>query len=311
MSTMQVIALILAAGSVLIAAIAVPRSSRSSPVRSFSRSVNLAVTAEVDRTVLRRVQARSLSFAGGLVLAAVVLMGLGLAGVEPGATTGIVTVLVVYGSVALCIAVSAGAGRPWVPEGTPRMARVGAARIQDYVPAFELVGARALCGLAVLACIGSAITAGASGSGAVAAWWAGYAAIVVAIAVAWELNARRVLRRSVPAGSTQQLAWNDALRASVLRDTLTLPLTAGFFGAFAGPLHVLTELPLPGWIAAAVGGAVFLLLVAAVLVLIPIALLVKPGRHYQRRLWPELAAAPADAAGPAAPAASSAHGGAR
>ncbi len=288
MSTMQVIALILAAAGALVAALSVPRPSAAGPMRSFARSVNLAITADVERSVLRRVQARSLSFAGGLVLAAIVLMGLGLAGVDPGQFTAIVVVLVLYGSVAFCVAVSAGAGRPWVPDGTPRMARVGAARIQDYVPGFELVGARVLSALAVLLCAGSAIAAGASGSGAVAAWWAGYAVIVLALAAAWELNARRVLRRSVPAGSTQQLAWNDALRASVLRDTLTLPLTAGFFGTFAGPLHVLTELPVPGWIAAGVGGVVLLLTVAAVLVLIPIALLAKPGQHYQRRLWPEL-----------------------
>ncbi len=201
MPTMQVIALILAAAGALVAALSVPRSSAASPVRSFARSVNLAVTADSERSVLRRVQARSLSFAGGLVLAAIVLMGLGLAGVEPGQFTAIVVVLVLYGSIALCVAVSAGAGRPWVPDGTPRMARVGAARIQDYVPGFELVGARVLSGLAVLLCVAAAIAAGASGSGAVAAWWAGYAVVVVAIAAAWEVNARRVLRRSVPAGS--------------------------------------------------------------------------------------------------------------
>lgn len=305
MPTMQVIALILAAAGALVAALSVPRSSAASPVRSFARSVNLAVTADSERSVLRRVQARSLSFAGGLVLAAIVLMGLGFAGVEPGQFTAIVVVLVLYGSIALCVAVSAGAGRPWVPDGTPRMARVGAARIQDYVPGFELVGARVLSGLAVLLCVAAAIAAGASGSGAVAAWWAGYAVVVVAIAAAWEVNARRVLRRSVPAGSTQQLAWNDALRASVLRDTITLPLTAGFFGAVAGPFHVLTELPLPGWIAAGAGGVVFLLAIGAVLVVIPIAVLAKPGQHYQRRLWPDLAAAPAV---PTAPATASVDG---
>lgn len=304
MSTMQVIALILAAAGALVAALSVPRSSAASPVRSFARSVNLAVTADAERSVLRRVQARSLSFAGGLVLAAIVLMGLGLASVEPGMTTGIVTVLVLYGSVALCVAVSAGAGRPWVPDGTPRMARVGAARIQDYVPGFELVGARVLSGIAVLLCAASAVAAGANGLGAVAAWWAGYTVIVIAIAAAWELNARRVLRRSVPAGSTQQLAWNDALRASVLRDTITLPLTAGFFGAFAAPLHVLTELPVPSWIASGVGGVMFLLAIGAALVVIPIAVLAKPGQHYQRRLWPELAT-------PAAAATPSVIGGAR
>ncbi len=305
MSPMQTIALILAVGSVLAAALSVPRSSAASAVRSFARSVNLAVTAEVEPTVLRRVRARSLSFAGGLALAAVALMALGLAGVEPGSMTAIVVVLVIYGSVALCVAVTAGAGRPHVPEGAPRVAHVGESRIRDYVPAFELVGARVLTGAAVLLCAASAIAAGVNGSGAVAAWWTGYAVIVVAIAAAWEINARRVLRRSVPAGSTQQLAWNDALRASVLRDTITLPLTAGVFGAVAGPFHVLTELPLPGWIAAGAGGVVFLLAIGAVLVVIPIAVLAKPGQHYQRRLWPDLAAAPAV---PTAPATASVDG---
>lgn len=308
MSTMQIIALIATVGSVLIAALAVPRSSTAGPVRSFSRSVNLAVTADVERTVLRRVQARTLSFAGGLLLAAAVLMGLGLAGVEPGRANGIVVVLVVYGSVALCVAVTAGAGRPRVPEGAPRVAHVGESRIQDYVPAFELVGARVLSGIAVLLCAASAAAAGANGSGAVAAWWSGYAVIVVAIAAAWEINARHVLRRSVPAGSTQQLAWNDALRASVLRDTITLPLTAAFFGAVAAPFHVLTELPLPGWIAAGAGGVVFLLAIGTALVMIPIAALAKPGQHYQRRLWPDLAAAPAV---PVAAATPSVDGGSR
>ena len=300
MSSLQIIALVLAIGSVLLAATSFPRSTATGPVRSFAKTVNLAVTQEVDRSVLRRVQARSLSFAAGLVLAALVLMGISLVGIDPGDFTGIVVVLVLYGSVGLCVAVSASAGHPWVPDGTPRVARFGEARIQDYVPAFELWGSRLLAGAAVLLCGGAALAAALGGLSATAIGWAGYAALVVLTVVAWELNARRLLRRSVPAGSTQQLAWNDALRSSLLRDTLTLPLTAGFFGAVAGPFHVLSQLPLPGWIAAGAGGGMFLLALLAVVVVIPIAFLTKPGQHYQRRLWPQLVGTPAGPAEAAA-----------
>ena len=119
--------------------------------------------------------------------------------------------------------------------------------------------------------------------------------IGVVSAAAWEVVARRIATSRPIAGGTQALAWSDALRSQTLRDMIALPLMAALYA----PITMLAELALsaPPPFDAAIGGALGLLALATLLGVGVLAIVQSapgstrnPAQHYQRRLWPELAA---------------------
>jgi hypothetical protein len=122
--------------------------------------------------------------------------------------------------------------RPGPPPGTPRVAHAASTRLRDHVPAWLLavavLMAAAAPALAVLWAVaprdgrglGTLIVTG----GAVTRI-AGYALAGLAVSL---LLARVVVGRPQPAGSTEDLAVDDALRAQAVRDVLHLTGAVSF-----------------------------------------------------------------------------------
>lgn len=116
----------------------------------------------------------------------------------------------------------------------------------------------------------------------------GLAISAVVALVFFEIAARRVVALGQPAGSVTELVFNDAIRAGYVFDLLIAPITLGTFAALIGL----------GDLSAALGNTV----AEALRQWSPLALLTfvifsairgtrsDSGRHYLRRLWPDIAA---------------------
>ncbi len=118
------------------------------------------------------------------------------------------------------------------------------------------------------------------------------AVVAVAALVLWRLTARHVAAQRPISGDATTLAWSDALRAESIGDMLLVPtMSAALALQLAVP--TIAALLAPQQLEAFTTGNVVGLAIALSLI---IAMTVQttggPGaRHYQRRLWPELAAA--------------------
>lgn len=95
--------------------------------------------------------------------------------------------------------------------------------------------------------------------------------LVLALLALAEVASRRLVQLAQPAGTLEELAWNDALRAKHLRD-LYLTVTAP--GLWFSVL-LLADLPINGGALYLGGWALF-----------GATCLGKPGSYYRRRLWP-------------------------
>ncbi|MEJ5915412.1 hypothetical protein [Pseudokineococcus sp. 1T1Z-3] len=187
--------------------------------------------------------------------------------------------------------------------GGPRVARATAPVLADYVPRLEttlvrLVSLVPLLAALVVGAAWLALPAGPrSGEGAVLA----VAALAALLQVGVELLCRRVLDQPQPARSAVELAWDDVLRARLLRDLVPVPL---LLGAFAGGLLAVAALPpvvaalglSDGRAVAAVAFGVMLLVLAVALVLLVSVVSRSAEQHVRRRLW----STPAAPAGPGA-----------
>lgn len=181
-------------------------------------------------------------------------------------------------------------------DGVRRLARMTPVSLEDYVPRFETRVVRASCvvPLAVVGVVGATSlvlgravpdqlpAAAVLGVLAVVAWGAG------------ELLCRRVLSQRQPAGSALELAWDDVLRARLLRDLVPLPLALGGLASAVLPFVLLpSALADPRSAGAVLAVALVLVLVLLVLLLaLVVSELARPPEQYaRRRLWPGPAAA--------------------
>ncbi|WNB86270.1 hypothetical protein [Cellulomonas sp. ATA003] len=171
-----------------------------------------------------------------------------------------------------------------------RIARASTPVHSDYVARHERWGAWVLAGAALAAAV---VIAAAPGSGfdvGPLPW-----ALVVATAVVpgpvmavYEVAAARLLDRPQVATTTLELAWDDALRASTLRDMLGAALAIGLALPVA-LLSVVSDGLVGGWpgnpAVGLVGGIVAVILGGGMLMVLVSAIL-EPHRHFRRRLWP-------------------------
>ncbi|MBX9244372.1 hypothetical protein ICW40_06075 [Actinotalea ferrariae] len=172
----------------------------------------------------------------------------------------------------------------------PRVARATVPSHADYVPRVERWGARAMAVLSALVALGLVVL---DGTGLVELGDLPGALVAVTIVgpalavLADELAARWLIGRRQVAASPLALAWDDALRAGTLRDSVTVAICASAFAPFV-LLGVVGDGLEGGWPAnpgvGVITGAFLVLLL--VLVGVGIAsLAVQPEKHFRRRLW--------------------------
>lgn len=110
---------------------------------------------------------------------------------------------------------------------------------------------------------------------------------VVAL-IFFEIAARRVVALGQPAGSVAELVFNDAIRAGYVFDLLIAPITLGTFAALIGLRDLSAALGNP--VAEALRQWSPLVLLAFVIISAIRGTRSDSGRHYLRRLWPDIAA---------------------
>jgi hypothetical protein len=156
----------------------------------------------------------------------------------------------------------------------PRVARIVAPSITDYVRRAELWAARLAAGVVLpvsALIVGLAQTHRSnepflSSGGLIAT-----GAIGLILLALVELAARRIVGLAQPAATAAELAWDDAIRAQQLRELYLVLAMFSLYIAFFTATVLDTS-----WIAA-YGGLVVLLALASI---------GKPSAYYRRRLWP-------------------------
>ncbi|WP_165067322.1 hypothetical protein [Marisediminicola senii] len=272
-------------------------AQRGRVLDKYARRVNLAMTPEVEPLVVARLVAREKSMFSGAMTG----IGIGLIGsllLPGGVGSSLVPLALVAGmllGLAAGAAVSSVRGQLAVAGDGPRVARMQAPGFADYVGPIERWGARGAVILAALSVVGAAIALSVGalgearmsavdlvGSGAVA----GAVASIVAL-IGAELFAARIVAHRQPAGSTTELAWEDAIRAMTLRDLVSVPFVLGFVSAVMTFLLVGSNADTAGAgaPAALVGMAVLLIVVTTAISLSAASWASKPMQHYWRRLW--------------------------
>jgi hypothetical protein len=295
-----IVGLYIAVGAVALGIGALPRF-RGKETQRLARSLGLALDAELETRVRRRVAARrSGGVAGaltGLAGAAALLVSQTFPSVGPLAS--LVLVGGVFAGLAVGVAVVAAFHSVRVRDDRPRVARAAVVTLNDYVSWIERWGARLPVALAAtLLVVSLALSSlGLADFGRSPLLLLGGLTTLASLAALalFELGGRRLIQKDQPSESSAGLAWNDALRSVTIRDMASAPLLLGVYGIAMVIVDLSTAIMAtdPGegvrfvsMIAANVlFGAVFF---GALFVLL-FVIAFKPQRHFLRRLWPELA----------------------
>lgn len=273
-------------------ALTLSAGSRERSVTRLGTSVGLQVPDSLKAQLAERNANRTRAASIGALIGTAVIMAAVLAGLIPlsGDEAAAGDLWMLFGGtvtgLAIGATISALSTKPVIPEGE-RYARSGAVTLEDYLAPVDLVGARVASAVSIASLV---ITAVLLATGVIVVTTALIVgAIVIALGLAglvmFEIVARRILDRALPVGSPAELAWNDALRARSMRDSASVPLCLGTWGALAVLLAIgaTGSLTLVAGIAAVV---VFVAIMAAA----AISIATRPQQHFLRRLWPDVAA---------------------
>jgi len=277
------------AAVLIVALVVILATSRlATSVRNLGRAVGLAVPEALEAKLGSRIRGSRLTFTlGSLVGLAVTTAALVLSGAPSDDENPALIWLLAGGVVAggsLASAIYALTAKPVLPEGE-RIARSGAVTLNDYLDPVDLVGARLAVGAGILS-LGVALLVVPETVSAAAALIVVLAAVSL---VFFEIAIRRILDRPQPAGSTAELAWDDALRGLSMRNIASAPMSFGVWGGLAVLLNVWLDGTSP--LASGFAGGAALVLFLATFAAAAWSIATKPPQRYLRRLWPDVAAA--------------------
>ena len=267
----------------LIALSFVPYYARYSVLR-YAQRLELRLPSHLEGVMGRRLMARMRAGAiGAAVFVAASSAALAWL-VEPDIRSNLVGLLVIgaaFVGIGVGTAVAALAASSSVAPDQPRVARAGAVAVKDYLAPVELVGARVVVAGAVLLLVWVTVFTSRYAS-------VDYVGITmfsvfgVLSLVLFEVASRRIVDQSQPAGSTAELVWDDAIRASALRDLVTAPLALGVYSLLFGFVSVADANG--DVVFGLLGGIVFVALLAAAIV----SRVTRTQSYFVRRLWPDL-----------------------
>jgi len=259
--------------------------SRAARADGFARSVGLDLPASLRAAVTERVALRHRGGAIGMIVG--IATSVFVLSIYPSSDQSFAAPFVLVGGafagLAIGVAItSARAAAPLDPTAV-KYARTSAVSLSDYVAPLERTGARIVVGLAVAVAIASVIVGVPLGGILVT-----LTALAAGALAFFEVAGRRIVDRSQPAGSPAELAWDDAVRASVLRDIVTAPITLGAYAVVVSAAALVERLLQGNDFA---NGAIVLAAVIAAVTLATVAITSRPQRYFLRRLWPEVKAA--------------------
>jgi len=262
----------------------VPAYARYSAHRRAYR-LGITLPSHLEAEVASRLMARQRGAAiGGFLLTGLAAVAFHWElGVDNGSDqTGLFIVGAAFAGIGIGASVAALASRPAADPERVRVARSNAVSVSDYVAPLELVGARLVVILAVVVLIVGTVLAATGADVALypIVFFSVFGAISLTV---FEVVSRRIIDRPQPAGSTAELVWDDAVRASTLRDLVTAPLALGAYCLIFGVFGV-AGTGASVIVVTVVGGFFLAALLAAAVVTIAI----RPDGYFLRRLWPDL-----------------------
>jgi len=285
-----VVSAILVLGTVVSVLVFNRRSWQERELMRLAQKVNLAVPEHLEDELLRHVLRRRRAWMIGYTTTFIAVF-LPLALLIPNATVlqGAVPIVAAFAGGSLTGALRALVDRRRGTFGSPSVGRLGGPAVGDLVPSGLVTTTATIVGVGVVFAIVAALVPGQAVS------YASTGSIALAIAGVvtfgtWALAAPAIARSRPIAGDATTLAWSDALRAESIRDLILLPATAAIFSLVGTVPSAIVALTADDRAAANVGlTASALIPVAMMIVLVTMQLSSNSSRHYQRRLWPELA----------------------
>ncbi|GAB3604927.1 hypothetical protein GCM10027413_03360 [Conyzicola nivalis] len=256
--------------------------------RAYQQSAYLRV--DLPTRLERAVSSRLISRERGGIIGAAALGGLAVLGFATGIVDGLepsLTIFFIVGAVFVGVgvgtAIAALTGKKEVPSDVPRVARSEAASVADYIAPIERIGARVCVAIVVALAIAVGL-AGPSADDLLLPVTLFAAAAILTLAL-FEMASRRIVEASQPAGSTAELVWDDAIRASVIRDLVTAPLALSVYGTVFG-VFALADRSIGAAAATAYLGSA--LVIAGFIITVVVSAVTRPRRYFLDRLWPNL-----------------------
>jgi hypothetical protein len=290
--------ILLAIGLVLIMAIAwlVGRSQQKTATARFSRRFGLDVPEGMEPAIRAGVMARHTGALVGTIITEVVAVVVLL--IFPGfqllATWWVLFASYLVGAgVGSAVAILIAERRREL--GTVRVARSSAVTVSDYVSPFQSWFARFAVVIAILAFAGDIWLAVASSAAYLSIVSGVLAAVGIVMLVVYEVISRRLVTKGALAGSTLELAWDDALRSYALSNMNMMAALIPLYSLIGydtllvnGPYSHIAPIASQTVFSVYVG---LLPIGATVLILCLVALVtrIRTRQYFLRRLWPALA----------------------
>lgn len=272
--------------------------ARRKAVDRLAKRIDLAVPTapvEAERVGLRlATRERFIAIGGGIGLVAAILAALFLPGFDLNNFALLGIFLLSLAGIGVGAGASALRTTRELPNDVPRIARLTSPTMRDYIMGFELTGAIVTVivgGLITLVTVPLAVAFGGLSTPDVVLPVV-VAVLAVASLIAAILLARTIVEKGQRAGSVLELAWDDAIRSTALRDLITVPLALGFASTLVPLVTIVSDIRLASpytgddemiAVAAliAIGAICFVGMILAI-----VSIAVAPHRHYRRRLWP-------------------------
>ena len=294
MTGAQVFALVfvgvLSALAVVALLLASRRSWQERSLMYLAQQVNLAVPEQLEDELLRLAARRERAAAIGVIAILIsVFLPLVLLLPEVDLLQGSAPIVLVFASGFVAAAVTALVDRRRGTFGSPSVGRLVGPSVGDLVPV-GLVSTAAVVVIvgATLAVVATLLPGDALADAPPAS--APLALVGVVAFAVWVWAARTIAHRRPITGDTTTLAWSDALRAQSIRDLLLLPVFASVFSLIGTVPAALRAVAADDGAARDIAhSTTFLVPVGIMITMVAIEASRWTGRHYQRRLWPELA----------------------
>lgn len=290
--------ILMAVGLVLIMAIAwlIGQSQQKTAVARFSKRFGLDVPEGMEPAIRASVMARHTGALIGTIITEVVAVAVLI--VFPG-----FQLLSIWWCLFAAYLVGAGVGSATailIAErrrelGVVRVARSSAVDVSDYVPPLQSWFARICVVLAIFAFGGDIWLTIADSPGYLSLVSGVLTAVGIAMLVAYEVISRSYVSKGAIAGTTLELAWDDALRAYALSNMNVMVALIPLYSLIGydtlwvnGPFSHIENLT--GQAAFGVYGGL-LPIGATVLILCLVAIItrIRSRQYFLRRLWPALA----------------------
>ncbi len=262
-------------------------------IRALSRSVGLAIPVELESSIRNRVLGRRRggivgAMVGGLIAAAVLELW-----TIPSTLASVLLPAGVFAGVAVGVAIAALRYSRRLTDEQPRFARAVVVKFSDFIAPLEHWGARACVILAVVL-LAFSIAWGASKPHASIPSALALAGVLTAAAVIFlllfETLGRRIVGRGSPSASPTELAWDDALRSTAVRDLASAPIALALYAVIAALLELPPTFGMDYGLHNIILNVSMIVLIYGAAALTVVYVITKPQRHFLRRQWPELVA---------------------